>query len=468
MLAAAAVATGRSAVVGGPSVSAGWLAAFAGATLGMLVYFRIYRPRFAPHLLDDVRKIIAATAVAAMAITFVRVLAGEGDDAASEAVRAWLFAAVYLASGRGAMQLVQMRLRRRGAAARPTLVVGAGQVGHLVVRRLHERPELGLRPVAFFDHDPLDAGGGTGLPVYGEGTLEAADPIGFAAELEHALRELGIRHVVVAFSPLPHEVELELVQRCQQQGVSVSLVPRLFERLPDEIELERLGGVPLVTVYPSNPRGWQFATKYTLDRVLALIGIVLLSPLLAIAAIGVLISLGRPILFRQTRVGLDGREFEMVKFRTMRGRPEDLGEADADWADEVVGESRELAEPARPGSSEDGQSRATGFGALLRRFGIDELPQLLNVLRGEMAIVGPRPERRAYVAMFERTVRRYGERHRVKAGITGWAQVHGFRGKTPLMDRIEWDNYYIENWSPWLDFKIILLTFVAVFRGASD
>jgi lipopolysaccharide/colanic/teichoic acid biosynthesis glycosyltransferase len=171
------------------------------------------------------------------------------------------------------------------------------------------------------------------------------------------------------------------------------------------------------------------------------------------AAVAVAVSLGRPILYRQRRVGLDGRPFDILKFRTMRP----AGETSPAAAGDLV------AEGIAPGGVE-GEDRRTRTGALLRTTSIDELPQLFNVIRGEMSLVGPRPERPELVALFEERVYRYDERHRVKAGITGWAQVHGLRGNTSLADRVEWDNYYIENWSLWLDVKILLMTFTAVLH----
>jgi lipopolysaccharide/colanic/teichoic acid biosynthesis glycosyltransferase len=162
------------------------------------------------------------------------------------------------------------------------------------------------------------------------------------------------------------------------------------------------------------------------------------------------LSVGRPIFFRQPRFGLDGREFEMLKFRSMRAPLEPLVLPD-------------LPADTAPGGIE-GDDRRTRFGTFLRRTSLDELPQLLNVLRGDMSLVGPRPERPDFARLFERNVYRYGDRHRVKSGITGWAQVHGLRGKTSLSDRVEWDNFYIENWSLWLDVKILLMTVCAVGR----
>jgi lipopolysaccharide/colanic/teichoic acid biosynthesis glycosyltransferase len=167
----------------------------------------------------------------------------------------------------------------------------------------------------------------------------------------------------------------------------------------------------------------------------------------------VLISLGRPVLYRQARLGRDGRRFEMLKFRSMRPAPPDEST------------TMELPPDTAPGGVE-GADRRTRVGAFLRRTSLDELPQILNVLKGDMSFVGPRPERPQFVAVFEQTVHRYGDRHRVKSGITGWAQVNGLRGKTSVADRAEWDNYYIDNWSLWLDFKIVLLTVAAVLRPA--
>jgi exopolysaccharide biosynthesis polyprenyl glycosylphosphotransferase len=431
-----------------------WLALFSVLTLALLAYNGTYRWRFAPHFLDDVRAIVAATAVAAISVTFLRVLVADDPSAASEAVRMWLFASMYLAAARGGVQLVSDHRRRQGLEGERTLILGAGHVGTLVARRLAERPEFGLKPVAFLDHDPLHADKAS-LPIIGQGSQAAEDPETFAEHLESAVRDFTIQHVIVTFSLSSHEVELALVRRCQQLGVKVSLVPRLFEGIPDQTVLERIGGLPLISVHPTDPKGWQFGVKYAADRIFAAIAILLLSPLMIFAAVGTWLTIGRPILFRQRRMGIDGHVFEMLKFRTMRGPVEPEAEEEPD----EIPADLSLA----PGGVE-GDDRRSRFGVLLRRSAIDELPQLLNVLRGDMSLIGPRPERPGFAAVFNQAVRRYADRHRVKSGITGWAQVHRLRGKTSLADRVEWDNYYIENWSLWLDFKIVLLTIRAVFR----
>lgn len=337
------------------------------------------------------------------------------------------------------------------------MIVGAGRVGHLVASRLQDRPEFGLRPIAFFDPDPLDVKEDTGLPILGKELRGSEDPGNYAEVLERTIRELDVRHVIVAFSRSSHEIELALVRRCQELQVSVSLVPRLFGGLPDRLDLERIGGLPLVTVHPTDPRSWQFAIKYALDRVFAALALVLLSPILALASLSILITMGRPVFFRQERIGMDERRFEMLKFRTMRSAP----------ATKDSGASARPAPGLAPGGVE-GEDRRTRVGRFLRATSIDELPQLFNVLRGEMSLIGPRPERPEFTRVFDRRVHRYKDRSRVKSGITGWAQVQGLRGKTSIADRVEWDNYYIENASLWLDLKIALLTIVAVFRGGAE
>jgi len=277
--------------------------------------------------------------------------------------------------------------------------------------------------------------------------------LGASWDFDRLATEYGIGQVVVTFSTAPSEVLLRVVNRCEELGIGVSLVPRLFEKVTERLTVEYLGGLPLITSHPSNPRGWQFSAKYAVDKALAFLLLLLLAPVMIACALGVLLSLGRPILFRQRRVGCDGREFEMLKFRSLRpngSHPET---------------PYDLPDDTAPGGVEGGD-RVTKVGAVLRNTSLDELPQLLNVLKGEMSVVGPRPERPEFVELFEPRVYRYFDRHRVRSGITGWAQVNGLRGKTSVSDRVEWDNYYIENQSLWLDFKIIGLTLLTLARSA--
>jgi exopolysaccharide biosynthesis polyprenyl glycosylphosphotransferase len=456
MLALAGAIETLSASAADVSVSPWWRLAFAGMVLALLALRGRYRAVIGPRFLDDARTILSVTAISAMIITFIRLLVSDNASIAEEEIRSWLFAAVYLIAGRGVLAMVTERVNTTRQGGAPTLILGAGRVGHLIARRLLAHPELGLRPVGFVDPDPLEVERPSGVPMLGSGD-----------DLEEVVREHGVEHAIVAFSTAPHDMQLGISRALQRMKVSVSIVPRLFEGVPDKIELERVGGLPLVSIYPSDPSDWRVGVKYASDRVLASIATVIVSPLLLVCAAGTLLTLGRPILFRQRRVGLDGNDFEMLKFRSMRGDPEDRGQANAAWA-EAQASGVEVDASGGDGGGKAPKRNTSRFGALLRRSGVDELPQLFNVLKGEMSIVGPRPEQPAYVSMFEQRIRRYDDRHRVKAGITGWAQVHSLRGDTSVDDRIEWDNYYIENWSPWLDMKIMLLTVLELLRSPPD
>jgi exopolysaccharide biosynthesis polyprenyl glycosylphosphotransferase len=438
MLLAAALAADLGARSAGvPRVPLLWLVSFPVGILLALHLRSLHTLRIRVQVLDDVRAILTTTGVGAMAFLALRVLVeGQQGDLAAQTLRLWAFTAIYLAAGRVALDWSQLRARRTGEASRPTLIIGAGRVGHLAARRLLDHPEFGLEPVGFLDKEPLDDPRSQ-LPV-----------LGASWDLERVLEDYAIEHVLVTFSTAPNEVLLRTVERCEELGIEVSLVPRLFERVTNRLEVEHIGGLPLLLARRPDPKGLQFAVKYTLDRLVAFALFAVLSPLLLALAIAVRLSAGTPVIFRQRRIGLDGREFEMIKFRTMSG-------AVVDAATPL------LPADTAPGGVE-GLDRRTRLGSWLRRTSLDELPQIVNVLRGEMSLIGPRPERPEFVRMFERNIYRYGDRHRVKSGVTGWAQVHGLRGKTSITDRAEWDNFYIENFSLWLDLKIMLLTLGAL------
>jgi exopolysaccharide biosynthesis polyprenyl glycosylphosphotransferase len=439
------------------SVPPGWMAVFSLLILLLLSWRGMYASRLRVHFLDDLPRLVSATAAAAMALITIRVALG-ADPVAAHTVQYWLVAVGCLTVGRGSVALAQAQVRRRDGADSPTLIVGAGKVSYLIARRLLERPQLGLRPIGFLDKEPLEIDSEIDVPV-----------LGASWDLDRIISEHGVEHVIVTFSTAPHHVMLNLTRRCWELGVPVSLVPRLFEVEGRRITVEHLGGVPLVSLDGADPKGWRFSVKYAVDRALAGVSLLLLSPLLLSIAAAIRLTMGRPIFYRQMRVGVDGHLFEMLKFRTMTGRPEDAGEADVDWAVRELGGAAETSsrngQPAT--RTDEAADRRTPIGTLLRKFSLDELPQIFNVLRGDMSLVGPRPERVSYVERFEGQVYRYEDRHRVKSGITGWAQVNGLRGKTSLADRVEWDNYYVENWSPWLDLKIVILTVVCVLRGQS-
>ena len=271
-------------------------------------------------------------------------------------------------------------------------------------------------------------------------------------EFAEVAAALHVEDLIVPQCAVPDADLVPIVRQAHGMGIRVWVLPRLHDAFGGRARIDHIGGLPLIVLPQFNPRSWQFVIKHVLDRVLAAIGLLNISPIFLTLTVLVRLSSPGPIFFRQKRVGRDGKPFDCLKFRSMRSPRE----SDAAF---------EPTAGAAPGGVE-GVDRRTRIGKVMRATSLDEFPQLLNVLRGEMSLVGPRPERPEFVELFEMQIRRYGERHRVKAGVTGWAQVHGLRGQTSIADRAEWDNYYIENWSIWLDFKILALTVLAVLKRA--
>jgi exopolysaccharide biosynthesis polyprenyl glycosylphosphotransferase len=419
----------------------------------LLFYLRgLYRTRLRALVLDGVVPVISAVSVGAMAVEVLGLFLNGHAPPQAEVLRAWVFAMFGVGLGRIVLSSAQRFARARRLVGKPVLIMGAGVVGAQVARRLETHPEYGLAPIGFLDEDPRSIAevGGRDLPVLG--TVE---------DLDETVARTGVRNLIVAFSSVADERVSRLIQRCQELGIEVSVVPRMFDTINNRVGYDTVGGLPLMSFTTVDPRGVQFAVKHGLDRVLALGLLIVLSPILLLSALAVRITSSGPALFRQRRVGRDGKAFDLYKFRSMRMEP---GQVDPSLDDPGPLEFL-LGGDTAPGGVE-GDDRRTPVGRFLRRTSFDELPQLLNVLRGEMSLIGPRPERPEFVELFRQDIVRYGDRHRVKSGITGWAQVHGLRGQTSLAERVEWDNYYIANWSLGLDVKILALTFVAMLRSA--
>jgi exopolysaccharide biosynthesis polyprenyl glycosylphosphotransferase len=419
----------------------------------LLFYLRgLYRSKLRAQILDGIVPVISGLSVAAMAVAVLGTLLNDQVPNQGDWLWAWFFSLLGVGLGRTALAFAQRRARALRLVGKPVLIMGAGVVGAQVARRLENHPEYGLAPVGFLDEDPRSVAevGGREVPVLG--TID---------DLEEAVARTGVRCLIVAFSSVADARVSRLIPRCQELGVDVSVVPRMFDLINDRVGYDTVGGLPLLSFTAVDPKGMQFAVKHALDRVLALLLLIIFSPVILLAAVAVRLSSPGPALFKQRRVGRDGKDFDFYKFRSMREpkHPDTEEEADSSALDFL------LAGDVAPGGVE-GEDRRTAVGRFLRGTSLDELPQLFNVLRGDMSLVGPRPERPEFVELFRNDIIRYGDRHRVKSGITGWAQVHGLRGQTSLAERVEWDNYYIAHWSLGLDMKILALTFVALFRNA--
>ncbi|MDZ4234164.1 MAG: sugar transferase [Dietzia sp.] len=414
---------------------------------------RLYRRDLNRSFFDDfepAQTSIALATLVSMAIVLYLVPRLPGDQGPGDYVRPselmlkiWLPAAILIPLLRLLRAMIQRHYRRKYHTAAPVLIIGSGPIAHQLITRMRQVADYGLRPVGVLDDlRPADQ------------ELLDVPYLGTPDSLDIAARATRAEELIVTPTSVPDEQLTRATRTAQNLGMQVRVVPRLMDAVSVGTWVEHLGGIPLMVLCHTDPKGWHFAFKHGSDRVLAGLGLLAISPIFLTLALLVKLSSQGPVFFRQPRIGRDGKVFDCLKFRSMR--PADPAKA-----------GFELKEGAAPGGVE-GDDRRTRIGKIMRKTSLDELPQLVNVLRGDMSLVGPRPERPEFVELFDMHIRRYGERHRVKAGITGWAQVHGLRGQTSIADRAEFDNYYIENWSVKLDFRILLLTVLAVLRPTED
>jgi exopolysaccharide biosynthesis polyprenyl glycosylphosphotransferase len=343
----------------------------------------------------------------------------------------WLTTLLCVTALRGLHRAAWGALRSRGIGMYRMLIVGAGPTGQDLVARVHRRPWLGYEVVGFVDDTP------------GRSRARGTPVVGRTAELGSLVDELEIDEVLIAMPDATRQQLLSLVSQCNREGLAIKVFPDVFQIMASEVQISDLDGMPLLTMRDVALRGWRRTLKRVVDIVISVSMLVLLSPLLLVIAVLVKLESRGPAFYVQERMGMDARSFPIIKFRSMSHGAED--ETGAVWA-------------------RRDDPRRTRLGNFIRAYNLDELPQLINVLLGQMSIVGPRPERPEFVAEFERQIPRYMERHRERAGITGWAQINGLRGDTSIEERTKYDLYYIENWSLLFDFKIMARTMMAGFR----
>ncbi len=338
-----------------------------------------------------------------------------------------LFDFVLVVGGRLLTRSILQKRRLRGLNLQRILVIGASDLGQELAQKLQAHRELGFEVVGFLDDDR----GKLGHKISG------APVLGPLKDLEEALEKHRIDQVYIALPLDAHRKMMKVMQTVGRCCVEVRLVPDVLQYATMKSSLEDLDGMPVINLSEVPLQGWYSLAKRAMDILIASAALVVLLPFLPIIAFLIWRDDRGPIFFEQERMGLDGKSFMILKFRSMRVNAE--SSTGPIWA-----------------VRDD--DRRTGIGSFLREWSIDELPQLWNVLRGDMSIVGPRPERPTFVHEFKHKIPDYMLRHRVKAGITGWAQVHGWRGNTSIRKRIQYDLYYIQNWSLLLDLKILWMT----------
>lgn len=394
----------------------------------VVFYFhRLYQIRRDRSTIDEVLAVIVAASLGTILLVGLLTFWRGFTYTSRQLLVLFLFLDVFFVS------LVRFGIRKyletmwsTGVGVRRTLIVGAGYAGRALADKLLDHPATGLKPVGFADDDPLKrVEGYRGLVV-----------LGTTSEVTALIRAHEVDTVFLALPVEAYRTMLTILKEVGNQIVDLKVVPDLFQYVTFRAGIEDFDGLPVINLTQMPLEGWNSLVKRTMDVALSALGLVALAVLFPILALAIWLEDRGPIFYAQERMGLDGRLFRMLKFRSMRVDAEDDG---ARW-------------------TEENDPRRTRVGAFLRQTSLDELPQLINVFKGEMSLVGPRPERPEFVSTFKEKFPQYMLRHRVRAGITGWAQVHGWRGNTSLSKRIEYDLYYIENWSVGLDVKILWLT----------
>ncbi|MGH3827377.1 MAG: sugar transferase [Pseudonocardiaceae bacterium] len=387
-----------------------------------------YRARLHLSVLDELPGLLTRLLTAAALVATVSALRHDQNAVTNFLVNASIVVFLVIL-GRALTTLVIIWSRRRGLSVHRTVLIGGGPLSVELVRILGRYPRYGLTVVGFVEDGVDSAASGM------------TQRLGSMFDLDSVVHDIGADVLLVADGELSERMLLDAVRTPSCLRCDLLIVPRMHHFHTQTGMADHIGSIPVMRIQTPNLAGLARLVKRVFDILAAGLSLVVLAPLLALCALAVRIDGGPGVIFRQTRVGRDGELFDCLKLRSVR--PTDAHDSSTEWS---------IAD----------DSRVSSVGRFLRRTSLDELPQLWNVLRGDMTLVGPRPERPHFVEQFSARYDRYGYRHRVQVGLTGLAQVSGLRGNTSIADRARHDNYYIENWSLWLDIKIIVRTFFEV------
>jgi exopolysaccharide biosynthesis polyprenyl glycosylphosphotransferase len=401
----------------------------------LLLILRQYYITRTVSRVDQFYNVIAAVTVGTLIAIALATLIFKNEDAIVNYPRAmlvysWFLAIFFIMVGRLIHQYVRQHLGSRYLARDRLVVVGTGDTARIIIQRVLWSPELGYDLIGVVDGS-MNQEEFFGVPILGR-----------REDLPEIIEHYAVDEVIVAIPEKGHRESMRVMSYCEHGRVSVKVFPDIFQFVTTQASIDDLGGLPLLSVRDFALRGYLLIFKRLIDFLGSALALILLSPIMLLTAIAIKLESPGPVFFIQPRMSLDGKEFLLIKFRSMRSDAEKNG----------------------PGWTTDNDPRQTRLGTWLRRFEVDELPNFINVLLGEMSLVGPRPEQAYYVAHFQKVVPRYMDRHNEKAGVTGWAQVNGLRGDTSISERTKYDLWYSENWSILLDTKILLRTIWQIFQ----
>jgi exopolysaccharide biosynthesis polyprenyl glycosylphosphotransferase len=393
---------------------------------------KMYRPRRNVSLSDELFNVVKVVSIGMLIVMSAAFFVRELSYSRIVFGLLWATSIVAIFAGRALVHRIERGMYRKGRNLKQAVIIGNNGFANEVYSRLHGHPAFGINVVGYF----------AAAPAHEELLLAQAKYLGPLAGAPEFIRANRIELGIIAVRAEDHGTLHDLIAECEGITIEFVMVPDLLEMLTSRVQVLELDGIPFLRIKGIPLTFWGRMTKRAFDIVVSASLLLLLSPFFLLIMVLIRIDSRGPVFFRQERVGLDGTRFTMYKFRSMI--------AGAEHEDEKAG----------LGLKDD--PRRTRLGKLLRKSSADELPQLINVLRGDMSLVGPRPERASYVERFQESIPRYLDRHRVKTGITGWAQVNGLRGNTSLSERIKYDLYYVENWSLAFDIKILLRTIRAM------
>jgi exopolysaccharide biosynthesis polyprenyl glycosylphosphotransferase len=416
-----------------------WFMPALNTVLLVLIFFsqQMYQRRRPVSHLDEFFKIIVHNTFAVLLMVALLGLALSNFDPQRRFILyAWALNIGLLTLLRGVHAQIQWLAQARGIGDDRVLIIGAGEIGQMLLQKIRQNRKLGYQVVGIVDN-------GRAINVQ---LFQETPVLGVIADIPWIIDKHDIDEVIIGLPESSHQELVGIISLCEREKVGIRVFPDVFQIMASEVGIGDLGGLPLLTIRDVALRGWKLTLKRGMDFVFSVVALVLTSPFMLVTALLIKLESPGPVFYVQERMGLDARPFKILKFRSMR--------RDA----EVDG----------PGWTVESDPRRTRLGGFLRRFNIDELPQLVNVLVGDMSLVGPRPERPVYVEQFRQIIPRYMDRHREKAGLTGWAQVNGLRGDTSITERTKYDLWYIENWSLALDIKILLRTMVQWLLGTNE
>jgi exopolysaccharide biosynthesis polyprenyl glycosylphosphotransferase len=421
---------------------ANYLGLFLAQAVSIIAVLFLNRQYYVPRAvsrLDQIYYVFISVSVGILIGIALTTIALRNNQALLEYPRAmlvynWLLTIALLMFGRFLGNWVRNGLQERGIGKDRVILVGTGDTARMILQRIVWSPSLGYDLVGIVNGDERETEI-LGIPILGQ-----------PEDLPDLINKYKVDEVIVAIPEKGHRETLHVISYCERGRVTIKVFPDLFQYITSQAGIEDLGGLPLLSVRDYALRGYLLTLKRLIDFAGAAVGLIVLSPLMFLTALAIKLESPGPVFFVQPRMGLDGREFMMIKFRSMRTDAEKDG----------------------PGWTVKNDPRQTRLGMLLRRMEVDELPNLINVLLGEMSLVGPRPEQAYYVEQFRRFVPRYMDRHREKGGMTGWAQVNGLRGDSSISERTKYDLWYSENWSILLDTKILLRTLWQIVSPGED